>query len=166
MLLYASGSGSQRLNTGIVVMGGNTSTTDRLTKTVGQVIGTVAHYAQIGATQGSGMYLPSGLVGGTLAQDDRDDAIIYMSQKRDIAGVASNKLAQAVAGVNRMPAAVLSGSVVLYPSGWSYVTGEPIATPVVTGETYGTSDIDASGRGYWHEVQGNVRSVSGLYPTR
>ena len=166
MLLYASGSGSQRLNTGIVVHGGNTSTTDRVTKTVGQVIGTVAHYALIGASQGSGMYLPSGIVGGTLAQDDRDDAIIYMSQKRDIAGVASNKLMFPVAGPNKMPATTLSGSVVIYPDGWNWSTGAPITAPVVGGETWGASDVDASGRGYWHELQGNLRPVSGLYPAR
>ncbi len=166
MLLVVSGSSTQRLNTGIVVMGGNNATTDRVTKSAGQVIGTVSHYNQIGASQGSGIYLASSINGGTLAQDDRDDAIIYLSQKRDLAGVASNRLAQAVAGPSKMPASTLSGSVVIYPSGWSMVTGQPIVAPVVGGESWGTSDIDASGRGYWHEGQGNVRMVSGLYPAR
>lgn len=168
MLLYAQGSGSQRLNSGFVVLGGNIPSGDRTTvNTPGAVIGTQTRYAYIGTGQGSGLYLGSGIVGGTLAQDDRDDAIIYLSQKRDIAGVASTKLAQSVAGPNRMPATTLSGSPITYPSGFSYISGAPAGGVVVVGsEVYGTSDIDASGRGFYTMGQGGKNPTSGLYPSR
>ena len=167
MLLYASGSGSQKLNTGIIVKGGNVPSGDRtITNTPATMVGTVSHYAYIGTGQGSGLYLGSGIVGGTLAADDRDDAIIYFSQKRDLAGVASTKLAQSIAGPTRMPFVTLSGSVVIHNSGFNYASGQPVVTPVVGGESYGTYDIDASGRGFVHFFQGGKNPTSGLYPSR
>jgi hypothetical protein len=168
MLLYThspiSGVAAKK-NSGIINYAGNVSglVVDLSTN----LIGTQSKLVYINTGAASGLYTSSGINGGTLAQNDRDDAIIYGSQKTDLAGVANAaKLQSPIFGPTDMPHSVVSGSLVMYPSGWSYTTGQPIAAPVVTGETYGSADDAAAGVGEFITMQGNVNPVTGDYPTR
>lgn len=154
-------------NVGTVVYGGNVPAGDRVTTFPGTgLLGTQNPSQYISAAAGSGLYLGSGTVGGTLAQNDRDDAIIYYSQKADLAGVASTAVGKPVAGPFDMPHATLSGSYVSYAAGWNWATGQPISAPTVGGETYGTFDEGASGVGEYVVGYGNLNPTSGDYPTR
>lgn len=168
MLLYThspiSGVAAKK-NTGVINYAGNVSglAVDLSTN----LIGAQSKFVYISTGAASGLYTSSGIVGGTLAQNDRDDAIIYGSQKTDLAGVANAaKLQSPIFGPTDMPHSVVSGSLVIYPSGWSYTTGQPIATPVVSGETYGVTDDAAAGVGEFVTIQGNVNPLAGDYPTR
>lgn len=169
MLLYThspiSGVAAKK-NTGVINYAGNVSglAVDLSTNLIGNIS---RNYLYINTGAASGLYTSSGINGGTLAQNDRDDAIIYGSQKTDLAGVANAaKLQSPIFGPTDMPHSVVSGSLVIYPSGWSYTTGQPVATPVVTGETYGVTDDAAAGVGEFVTIQGNLIPATGDYPTR
>ncbi len=153
-------------NVGTVVYGGNVPSGDRVTNYPGSGLIFTATGAMITAAAGSGLYLGSGIVGGTLAQDNREDAIIYYSQKTDLAGVSSANMNKPVAGPFDMPHSVVSGSYVSYPSGWNFSTGQPIAAAVVGGETYGSADDGATGVGEWVIGMGGVNPTSGDNPSR
>lgn len=156
-------------NVGTVVGGGNVPSNDRVTtfSTPSTLIGTQPGYLYISSSASSGLYSQSGIVGGTLAQNDRDDAIIYYNQKADLGGVASTNVGKPIAGHNvRAPNFSLSGSYVSYPSGWNWATGQPIVAPVVGGETYGSADDAAIGVGEHVTGQGGLNPVSGDYTAR
>lgn len=163
---------SAKKNAGTVVLGGNVPSSDRVTSFPSFIVQSaqsgllgnqaVANYINVNA--GSGLYLGSGINGGTLAQDNRDDAIIYYSQKADLAGVASTKLAQSVAGPFDAPHSTVSGSYTLYGSGYS-ISGTPISAPSVGGESYGSADDAATTAGQYVYSLGAL-PISGNMPTR
>lgn len=162
---------SAKKNAGVVVYGGNIPASDKVIVTSYEAVSSFPKLNYITSGSSSGLYTQSGINGGTLAQNDRDDAIIYNTQKADLGGVSKPLLMQSPVAdtFSRAPNLTVSGSVVLTPSGWSYTTGQPIAAQVVTGETYSSSALDAdaaTGAGLWVQNQGGLIPVTGVNPAR
>lgn len=158
-------------NVGTVVMGGAVPASDRVTTfpsfIVTQQSGLLGNQSisnYINNVANSGLYLASGSIGGTLARDDRDDAIIYYSQKRDLAGVANTALAQSIAGPIDEPHSTVSGSYTLYGSGYS-LSGTPLSAPSVGGESYGSTDNAAVSAGHYVIQVGGISPTSGNLPS-
>lgn len=162
---------SEKKNAGTVVVGGNIPSNDRVTQAPSMgpingfsgILGNFTFGNYISAGVGGSLYLGSGVNGGTLAQNDRDDAVIYYSQKRDLAGVANSALAQSVTGPSKEPHSTVSGSYTLYGSGYS-LSGTPISAPSVGGESYGTADNAATTAGHGVYFTGGPNPTSGNYP--
>lgn len=165
---------SAKKNAGTVVLGGNVPSNDRVTQYPSFIVtaqsgllgnGMVINTISVDA--GSGLYLGSGINGGTLASNDRNDAIMYYNQKTDLAGVAVAGVGQPVAGPVDMPAQIISGSYVQYPSGWSQ-SGQLLAPAVVGGESYNinaSTDRASTTTGRYAYSLGGL-PISGANPSR
>lgn len=159
-------------NAGTVVLGGNVPSNDRVTQYPSFIVtaqsgllGNGMVINTISAAAGSGLYLGSGINGGTLASDDRNDAIMYYNQKTDLAGVAVAGVGQPVAGPVLEPSQIVSGSFVSYPSGWN-LSGQLLAPAAVGGESYNinaSTDRAATGTGRWTYTLGGL-PTSGANP--
>jgi len=168
---------SPKKNAGTVVMGGNVPAGNPATSFPGFVptntqsglLGsqTPYNYITVAAANATTLYLPSGIISGTLVANDRDDCIMYYSQKRDLAGVTVAAVGIPLAGPIEQPALTTSGSLVSYPSGWSQ-SGQLLAPAVVLGANYAinaTNDRGATLAGRYVFTLG-AAPTSGASPTR
>jgi hypothetical protein len=166
----ALSSNSYNEGAGVIAYGGTQATSgDRISSTPAKNLNPTSptYYQFVGSGQASGLYGQALSNGNALVSGQylsRDVVITFFGPTSTLAGVATTEIPAPVAGPFLMPFMTISGSAISYPSGFSRVSGTPIAT-AITGEYYGL-DYAATGVGDYVAGSGGKNPASGHYTTR